>query len=148
MKGKKLTSIKNLASGITQDFTSTRFLPGFTSGLVVGLIEVILAISFAALIFAGELSGYVSNGIGIALIGAIITGVAVALITSLPGTVAGNQDAPSAILAVMAAGIVASMPGGVSGIETFATVVVAIALTTLLSGIFSSVWAISIWETW
>jgi len=136
MTGIKLKSIKNLASEITQDFVSARLLPGFTSGLVVGLIEVILAISFAALIFAGELSGYVSNGIGIALIGAIITGVAVALITSLPGTVAGNQDAPSAILAVMAAGIVASMPGGVSGIETFATVVVAIALTTLLSGIF------------
>ena len=136
MTGIKLKSIKNLASEITQDFVSARLLPGFTSGLVVGLIEVILAISFAALIFAGELSVYVSNGIGIALIGAIITGVAVALITSLPGTVAGNQDAPSAILAVMAAGIVASMPGGVSGIETFATVVVAIALTTLLSGIF------------
>ena len=136
MTGIKLKSIKNLASEITQDFVSARFLPGFTSGLIVGLIEVILAISFAALIFAGELSGYVSNGIGIALIGAIITGVAVALITSLPGTVAGNQDAPSAILAVMAAGIVASMSGGVGGIETFATVVVAIALTTFLCGIF------------
>lgn len=136
MKGNKLTSIKNLALEITQDFTSARFLPGFTSGLIVGLIEVILAISFAALIFAGKLSGYVSNGIGIALIGATITGVAVALITSLPGTVAGNQDAPSAILAVMAAGIVASMPDGGNGIETFATVVVAIALTTLLCGIF------------
>lgn len=136
MTGIKLKSIKNLASEITQDFVSARLLPGFTSGLVVGLIEVILAISFAALIFAGELSGYVSIGIGIALIGAIITGVAVALITSLPGTVAGNQDAPSAILAVMAAGIVVSMPDGVIGIETFATVVVAIALTTFLCGIF------------
>ncbi len=136
MTGIKLKSIKNLASEITQDFVSARLLPGFTSGLVVGLIEVILAISFAALIFAGELSGYVSIGIGIALIGAIITGVAVALITSLPGTVAGNQDAPSAILAVMAAGIVVSMPDGVIGVETFATVVVAIALTTFLCGIF------------
>lgn len=136
MTGIKLKSIKNLASEITQDFVSARLLPGFTSGLVVGLIEVILAISFAALIFAGELSGYVSIGIGIALIGAIITGVAVALITSMPGTVAGNQDAPSAILAVMAAGIVVSMPDGVIGIETFATVVVAIALTTFLCGIF------------
>jgi len=64
--------------------------------LVVGLVEEIVAISFAALIFAGELSIFVANGIGLALTGAIITGVAVSLLTSLPGTVVGNQDAPAA----------------------------------------------------
>jgi len=133
---KPMNPIKNLALEITQDFRSARLLPGFTSGLVVGLVEVITAISFAALIYAGELSSYVGYGIGFALIGAIITGVVVALKTSLPGTVSGNQDAPAAIMAVMAAAMVASMPGNVSGLETFFTVAVAIALATLLCGIF------------
>ena len=133
---KSLFPIKNLALEITHDFTSARLVPGFTSGLVVGLVEVIIAISFAALIYAGELSSYVANGIGFALISAIIIGVAVALKTSLPGTVAGNQDAPAAIMAVMAAAIVASMPGNATGLETFVTVAVAIALATLFCGIF------------
>jgi len=133
---KNLISIKNLALEITQDFKSARLVPGFTSGLVVGLVEVIIAISFAALIYAGELSSYVANGIGFALIGAIITGVVVVLMTSLPGTISGNQDAPAAIMAVMSAAIVASMPGNATGLETFVTVAVAIALATLLCGIF------------
>jgi SulP family sulfate permease len=133
---KTLFPIKNLALEITHDFTSARLVPGFTSGLVVGLVEVITAISFAALIYTGELSSYVAYGIGFALMGALITGVVVALKTSLPGTVAGNQDAPAAIMAVMAAAIVASMPGNATGLETFVIVAVAIALATLLCGIF------------
>ncbi len=133
---KPLITIKNLALEITRDFQSARLVPGFTSGLVVGLVEVITAISFAALIYSGELSSYVAYGIGFALMGAIITGVVVALMTSLAGTVSGNQDAPAAIMAVMAAAIVASMPGNATGLETFVIVAVAIALATLLCGIF------------
>jgi SulP family sulfate permease len=133
---KTLIPIKNLALEITQDFKSGRLFPGFTSGLVVGVVQIIYAISFTALIYAGELSNFVAYGIGFALISASITGVVVALVTSLPGTVAGNQDAPAAILAVMSATIVASMPGNATGLETFITVAVAIALSTLLCGLF------------
>ena len=133
---KKLIPNRNPISEIAQDIRSARLLPGFTSGLVVGVIEVIIAISFAALIFAGELPSFVPSGIGLALIGAIITGLAVALLTTLPGTVSGIQDAPAAIMAAMSAAIVASMPVGATGLETFITVVAAIALTTILCGLF------------
>jgi SulP family sulfate permease len=86
----------------------------------------------------------VPSGIGLALIGAIITGLAVALLTTLPGTVSGIQDAPAAIMAAMSAAIVASMPVGATGLETFITVVAAIALTTILCGLFLLGWVISI----
>jgi SulP family sulfate permease len=132
----KLISIKNLIADFSQDLKSERLVPGITSGLVIGSLEVIIAISFTALIYAGELSRYVGVGIAFALIGAIITGVVVALVTSLPGTISGIQDAPAAILAAMAAAIVVSMPVNATGLDTFVTVVVAIALTTLLCGVF------------
>ena len=118
------------------DIRSERVLPGLTTGLVVGVVEVIIAISFAALIFAGELSPFVPSGITLALIGAIITGIVITLLTTIPGTVSGIQDAPTAILAVMSAAIVTSMPAGASGSETFITVVVVIAVTTFLCGLF------------
>jgi len=118
------------------DIRSERLLPGLTTGLVVGVIEVIIAISFAALIFAGELSPFVSSGITLAMIGAIITGIVITLLTTIPGTVSGIQDAPTAILAVMSAVIVTSMPPGASGSETFITVVAVIAVTTFLCGLF------------
>jgi SulP family sulfate permease len=131
-----MISVKNLVKEVGQDFQSGRLVPGFTTGFVVGLVEIILAISFAALIYGGELSHYVATGIQSALIGAIITGVAVTLMTSLPGTVSGNQDAPAAIIAVMSAAIVESMPADATGLETFITVAISVALTTFLCGIF------------
>ena len=60
---KKLNSLKILAEFISEDFKSARLIPGITSGLVVGVVEVILAISFGALIYSGKLSGFVANGI-------------------------------------------------------------------------------------
>jgi SulP family sulfate permease len=132
----KLNSIKILADELSEDFKSARLVPGITSGLVVGVVEVILAISFGALIYSGKLSGFVANGIGFALIGAIVTGIIVALMTSLPGTVSGNQDVSTAILAVMSAAIVATMPENATGLEAFITVAVTIALTTVLCGLF------------
>jgi SulP family sulfate permease len=131
-----MISIKNLPSEIRAEFRSARLVPSLTAGLVIGVVELIVSISFAALIFAGELSNFVVNGIGFALIGAILTGVLTALLSSIPGTIAGIQDAPAAILAVMAVSIVASIPGEASGFETFSTVTITIALTTIICGLF------------
>jgi len=129
-------SIRDLAVELSRDIKSAHILPGFTSGLVVGLVEVIIAISFAALIFAGEISSFIATGIGLALLAATINGVVVALLTSLPGTISGIQDAPSVIMAVLSAAIVASMPSGASEQEIFITVIMAIAMTTILCGVF------------
>lgn len=131
-----MNSIKSLATELTQDLRSGYFAPALTSGLIIGMVEVLVAVSFAALIYKGELSAYVSYGIGFALVGAIIIGITVTLMTSLPGTIAGNQEAPAAILAVMSAYIVGSMSGNATGLEIFATVIVAVALTTLICGLF------------
>jgi SulP family sulfate permease len=129
-------SIRDMAGELSRDIKSAHILPGFTSGLVVGLVEVIIAISFAALIFAGEISSSIATGIGLALIAATINGIVIALLTSLPGTISGIQDAPSAIMAVLSAAIVASMPPGASEQEVFVTVIMAIAMTTILCGVF------------
>ena len=129
-------SVKKSISEVVEDLKTERLLPGFTSGLVVGVIEVIIAISFAALIFAGDLSTFVPAGIGLALVGTFISSIVVALLTTLPGTVSGIQDAPAAILAVMSASILASMPANATAQDTFITVVAVIALTTILCGLF------------
>lgn len=130
------SQLKNLSVEIGRDLQPERLINGLVAGFVVGVIEVIAAISFAALIYRGSLAGFAARGIGFALIGATITGVTIALFSTLGGTVAGNQDAPSAILAVIAAAIVGSMPMGATSQETFITVAVAIALITALTGAF------------
>ena len=44
-------------------------IPGITAGLISGVITVIIEISFAALIFSGDLAAFVSHGIGFTLFG-------------------------------------------------------------------------------
>jgi SulP family sulfate permease len=104
--------------------------------MIVGLVEVLLAVSFAALIFSGPLSTFVAQGIGLGLSAAIIAGLVIGLLSSLPGTVSGNQDIPAAIMAVTAPAIVAAMPAAATGRDAYVTVAVAIGLTTVLAGVF------------
>jgi SulP family sulfate permease len=111
-------------------------LPNISAGLIVGILQVFLALSFAALIFVGELSPYVSQGIGFSLVGMIISGLIIAIFTSLPGTIGGSQGAPAAIMAIMATAIAVQIPSGGSSPESFVTIVAAIAVVTLATGLF------------
>lgn len=124
------------AQTLRQEFHPHRLLPSLTAGLVGGTISVILAMSFGALIFSGRLSNHVADGIGLTLFGAFAFGIVVALTSSFPGSLAGPQDSPAAILALVAAAISRSMPASATGEAAFYTVVAAIALTSVLTGAF------------
>jgi SulP family sulfate permease len=107
-----------------------------TTGLVIGIVSVITATSFAALIFSGPLSDYVSYGIGFILIGDLILGTAVALLSSYSGSIGIDQDATAAILAIVVAGVLGSFPAIASQEQRFATAVALIVITTLSTGLF------------
>ena len=79
----------------THERDSRQLLPNLGAGLIIGLLQIFMALSFAALIFSGDLSGYLSQGIGLALVGTIISGLIIAAITSLPGMIGGSQGAVS-----------------------------------------------------
>jgi SulP family sulfate permease len=122
-------------TGATSELRPRQLLPNLTIGVVVGLVEIVLAVSFAAIIFSGDLSSFIIYGLGLALIGAALSGAVVALMSTLPGTVGGNQDSPAVVMAVIAAGIAASLAAaGSSDQVLLATVLVSIALVSLLTG--------------
>ena len=78
-------------------------LSSLSLGFVIGILLIFVAVSFAALIFSGELDHFVSRGVGILLFGALVIGVVVALTTSIAGVIGTLQDPPNVILAVVAA---------------------------------------------
>jgi sulfate permease, SulP family len=117
------------------EFQSKRLLPGLTSGLLLGVTEVMIAVSFGSLIFSGELASYLPYGIGMALATAAIMMIGTSLTSRVPGVIGSTQDTSSVILAVMAAGLVGSL-SPVSSADTLTTVLVAIAAATLLTGVF------------
>jgi sulfate permease, SulP family len=119
---------------LRQKLKPQNFVPTLTSGFVAGLLEAALAISFATLIFTGPLAEYRALGVGLALLGAILSSTVVALFTSLPGTLGGNQEVPAVIMTLIAAEIVLLIPAGATAAEMLLTVLAAIAITTLLTG--------------
>lgn len=107
-----------------------------TAGLITGVLQVVLSTSYATLIYGGKLSPYLSQGIGLALFGALIIAIIISLFSSVPGTVGSNQDVTVAIFSIISASIVVSMPAEAPLEDTFFTVVITISLTVFLTGLF------------
>src|SRR5689334_23264014 len=116
-------------------FEFRRFIPILSLGLVLGAIGLPTTISFAILIYSGELTRFAGAGIGMILFGGFIIQLIIALTSSMPGVVGGPQDSPAAILSLMAVAIIAQMPAA-SAETKFITVTVTIIVTSILTGIF------------
>src|SRR4030065_525385 len=123
------------AKSLQRELHPRRLLPSLSAGLVGGTLNVILATSFAALIFSGDLAHLVGSGIGLALFGAFAISLVVALTSSFPSTLAGPQDSPAAILALVAAAIARSTHASATADATLQTGVAPIAVGSLPAGV-------------
>jgi SulP family sulfate permease len=120
---------------VQDEFQSDRLVPGLTAGVLMGITEVIVALSLSSLIFSGELAPNLSYGIGMALVTGSVLLIATALSSSVPAVIGSAQDTSSVVLAATAAALVGAL--STAGMEErLATVLVAIAATTLLTGLF------------
>ncbi len=112
-----------------------RLLPNMMAGVLVGIGEIIFAISIGSLIFSGELLPFLPYGIGIALVTAAVTMISIALLSSIKGVIGSLQDSTSVILALIVASLVAGLTATSADVK-IATVVIIIAITSLLTGLF------------
>ncbi len=118
-----------------RQFEIRRFIPTLSLGLILGAIDLPAVISFAILIYSGELTRFAGAGIGLILFGGLVIQLIIALTSSIPGIMGGPQDSPAAILGLMAVAILAQMPNA-SPESKFITVTVTIMITSILSGVF------------
>jgi SulP family sulfate permease len=112
---------------------SERTLSSITAGVVVGVVEVFFAISFAALMFGGYLAQFLADGIGLFLVAAAISLAILAWRSGVRGVVGSLQGAVVAVLAVVAVTTAAHTFG--SSHRAFVTVVAATMVVTVLTGI-------------
>jgi SulP family sulfate permease len=110
-----------------------RLLSVITSGLIIGAVEVVLAISFASLVFGGYLVQFLANGIGLYLVAGALTLAILAWRAGKRGPVGSIQDAAAAVLALIALRTALDTQG--SPDRAFLTVVAATLLVTILTGI-------------
>ncbi len=103
--------------------------------LVVGVVTVAYSLSFAALIFSGELAGAMPQGLMAALIGAAVSALVVGRYSSLAGATAGLDTPTMAVVATMAAAIAARISvDAIGGAAVQDHVLAAVVSSTLLTG--------------
>jgi sulfate permease, SulP family len=102
------------------------------AGAIIGAVEALLAISFAALVFGGYLADFIADGISLYLGAAALTLGILAWRAGTRGVVGGMQAATAAVLGVVAATTAVSAYGSVE--SAFLTVVAATLVVTVLCG--------------
>jgi MFS superfamily sulfate permease-like transporter len=112
---------------------STGLLATLAAGAVIGAIEAVLAISFAALVFGGYLASFLADGIGLYLTAAALTLAILAWRAGSRGVVGSVQDAAAAVLAIVATNTALDAFGSLN--RAFLTVVAATLVVTLLTGV-------------
>ena len=106
------------------------------AGAISAVVQIAYCISFAALIFTGDLASGFSLGLAGLIMGTVVTCVVIAL-TSTFSPVIGGPDSPAvAVMSVLAASIAAALAakGATTG-PIIINVLVALSVSTLLTGI-------------
>ena len=123
---------------------SQGWLPSLAAGLIIGAVEAVLAIAFAAFVFGGVLVGRLGDGIGLYLVAAVVTLGILAWRAGSRGVVGSVQDAAVAVLGVVASTTAARVAllaaetttgDAFEPPDVFLTVIAATLVVTVLCGV-------------
>lgn len=118
-----------------RELSADRVASILLAGIIAGIVTLISSVSFAALIFHGELTPYISSGITILIATAVVAGSLFSLFSAARPVVALPDDDTAPVLALMVTLIIASSPEGTPAEVLFVTAFGALACTALLTGI-------------
>ena len=79
------------------------------AGCMAGMITLTVSVAMAALVFKGDLVVFLPAGIGMALIGAAVTGTVTNVCSAFKGTVAGPQSTSSIVIAIGASAVFSAL---------------------------------------
>ena len=113
--------------------TMLRLAQSAVASVVIGSMSVILAISFAALVYTGPLSIHLGSGIMLTLLGSILMALVGSLFCSYRGYVCGPQDITAILISGAGVAIVNHL--GPTAESTLPTIVAFLVLTSLVTGV-------------
>jgi sulfate permease, SulP family len=131
-----LSLLVNLALRRPRNIEASTLGRDAMAGSISAVVQIAYCISFAALIFTGDLAGGFSLGLAGLIMGTVVTCVIIA-VTSTFSPVIGGPDSPAvAVMSVLAASIATALAAkGASTPQIIINVLVALSVSTLLTGI-------------
>jgi len=121
---------------MSENQVKSNIVPSIIAGVIGGIIKIVAAMAFSALIFTGTLAAYLPQGIGIVLFGFLLFAVISTFTASYPVNINTPQDIPIAIIALIATTVMTTNGKDWDAETTFQFIFVTIALTSILVGIF------------
>ena len=106
------------------------------AGVISAVVQIAYCISFSALIFQGAIASGFSLGLAALIMGTAVTGLVIAL-TSTLSPANGGPDSPAvAVMSVLAGSVAAALAAkGASNTAIIINVLVALSVSTLLTGV-------------
>jgi SulP family sulfate permease len=131
-----LSLLANLALRRPRNIEASTLGRDAMAGAISAVVQIAYCISFAALIFTGDLAGGFSLGLAGLIMGTVVTCVVIA-VTSTFSPVIGGPDSPAvAVMSVLAASIAAALAAKGADTPTIViNVLIALSVSTLLTGI-------------
>jgi len=124
----------NVLSEIGKDLRSSRLLPAVSIGAVLGILLVIIEVSFAAMIYSDALAPLALRAAGVILFGTLLTCLITALGTTFKPSIMLPQDAPAAILSTAGVAVAASFGMEASEDVRFMTMLAVMGSSAILTG--------------
>lgn len=118
-------------SGLRSDFGRKSLVTTIFTGLILGMVNLLLATALISLIYRGSLEESLGAGLGFGLVGSAVLALILALGSSFRGMYGGLQDASAAIIGLSAASIAAVLVG----VAAFETVLAIVVVTSVASGL-------------
>jgi len=128
-------SAKGETLSFMRDLNGERLIAIVLAGFISGIVTLISSVSFAALMFNGKLTPFISSGITILVSTAVVSGSLISLFSTCRPVVAMPDDDTAPILALMVTVVVASFPADTPAETLFVTAFGALACAALLTGI-------------
>lgn len=123
-----------------------RLLSVITSGLIIGFVTATATISYASLLFSGDLVGYLQQGLTLLLLSSIIISLITACFSSTVEAIGDSQDTVSALLALMLASAASGLIALNRPEQIFPTVIAMMAISSFVLGLFFWVFGMFRWS--
>jgi SulP family sulfate permease len=130
-----LSLLANLALKRPRNIEASTLGRDALAGTISAIVNIAYCISFSALIFQGSIAAGFPLGLAALIMGTVVTGVVVALTTTLVPADAGPDTPAVAVMSVLAATVAAGLAAKGADTETMViNVLVAISVSTFLTG--------------
>jgi SulP family sulfate permease len=114
---------------------NTKQISNILAGMLIGVMNITVAVSVAALMFAGTNPSFLAPGIVVLLIGTVVVGLGGTFLSDYPGVICAPRSGLAPVFAAIFVGIHANMSGQPPD-EVLPTMLVAIMVSSVVTGLF------------